>query len=206
MAAIAVKDNAKVPARLAIAWLTLFVIGTNLFVISPLLPMIAGHYGVSPSSAGISAAGFALGYLLSALSFERIAADIGRRNLLTCSLIGLGVADLMIATAGTFSGFVAAWVLTGCMAAAATPAVYARVGDRAVIGARGAWLAIAASMLLGAPLGAAVGEHFGWPVVFIALAASSLALGWANHRCAVVASPAPVDAEVSPQGAIATAS
>ena len=40
--------------RLAIGWLTMFVIGTDLFVVSPLLPLIAVDYQISPAAAGLS--------------------------------------------------------------------------------------------------------------------------------------------------------
>jgi predicted MFS family arabinose efflux permease len=40
--------------RLAVGWLTMFVVGTDLFVISPLLPLIAADYQISPGLAGLS--------------------------------------------------------------------------------------------------------------------------------------------------------
>ena len=39
-------------ARLAIAWCTLFVVGTDLFVISPLLPLISDQFRLTSTSAG----------------------------------------------------------------------------------------------------------------------------------------------------------
>jgi predicted MFS family arabinose efflux permease len=53
-------------ARLAIGWLTMFVIGTDLFVISPLLPLIAADYQASAALAGLGVAVFALSYMISA--------------------------------------------------------------------------------------------------------------------------------------------
>ena len=41
--------------RLAVGWITLFAIGTDLFVVSPLLPAIAGEFRLSAASAGLSA-------------------------------------------------------------------------------------------------------------------------------------------------------
>ena len=57
-------SNAPV-TRLAIGWLTMFVIGTDLFVVSPLLPLIAADYRISPSLAGLGVALFALTYMIS---------------------------------------------------------------------------------------------------------------------------------------------
>ena len=52
--------------QLAIAWLTMFVIGSDLFVVSPLLPLISADYAVQPAAAGLSVTVFAVAYMLSA--------------------------------------------------------------------------------------------------------------------------------------------
>jgi len=54
------------PAALAIGWLTMFVIGTDLFVVSPLLPLIAVDYQISAALAGLSVTVFSLTYMVSA--------------------------------------------------------------------------------------------------------------------------------------------
>ncbi len=40
--------------ELAIGWLTMFGVGSDLFVVSPLLPLIAADYGISPYLAGLT--------------------------------------------------------------------------------------------------------------------------------------------------------
>src|SRR5258708_19585437 len=64
--------------ELAIGWLTMFVVGSDLFVLSPLLPLIAADYGISPSLAGLSVTVFSLTYVLSAPILGHIARSIGR--------------------------------------------------------------------------------------------------------------------------------
>ena len=59
-------------ARLAIAWCTLFVVGTDLFVVSPLLPLIAGDYNLSPTTAGLTVTAFAVTYMICAPLLGRI--------------------------------------------------------------------------------------------------------------------------------------
>ena len=65
-------DNRRSPgtagafAQLAIAWLTMFVVGSDLFVVSPLLPLISADYAVPASAAGLSVTVFAVTYMLSA--------------------------------------------------------------------------------------------------------------------------------------------
>jgi hypothetical protein len=51
--------------RLAVGWATMFVVGTDLFVVSPLLPLIAVDYQISPSLAGLSVTVFSP-YMVSA--------------------------------------------------------------------------------------------------------------------------------------------
>jgi predicted MFS family arabinose efflux permease len=72
--------------ELAIGWLTMFVVGSDLFVVSPLLPLIAADYGISPSLAGLSVTVFSLTYMLSAPILGHIADRIGRGRVLTYCL------------------------------------------------------------------------------------------------------------------------
>ena len=67
------------PARLAVAWLTMFLVGTELFVFSPLLPVLAADYHVAPSLAGLSVTMFSLAYMVSAplLDISRIGSGAG---------------------------------------------------------------------------------------------------------------------------------
>jgi len=47
-------------SRLTVGWLTLFVVGTDLFIVSPLLPAIAAEFGLSAASAGLCATDLSL--------------------------------------------------------------------------------------------------------------------------------------------------
>jgi len=51
---------------LVISWLTMFLVGTDLFVLSPLLPRSAADYGVSPTLAGWCVTAFSLAYMATA--------------------------------------------------------------------------------------------------------------------------------------------
>src|SRR5260370_40905510 len=68
------------PASLMVGWLTMFVVGTDLFVVSPLLPMIAADYSVSPAVAGLSLTPFALTYMVRAPPFGHFPGRICRRR------------------------------------------------------------------------------------------------------------------------------
>jgi predicted MFS family arabinose efflux permease len=174
-------------SKLTIGWLTMFVVGTDLFVVSPLLPMIAADYAIPPAWAGLSVTIFALSYTLSAPILGHIADGIGRRRLLSYCLCALGAANLLTAVAGNLPGLLAARLFAGATAAGVSPSVYALIAGEARSDRRATWLAVVVSGLLtslalGAPLGALIGAAFGWPTVFAGLAATSLLLVWANGR------------------------
>jgi predicted MFS family arabinose efflux permease len=174
-------------AGLVAGWLTMFVIGTDLFVVSPLLPMIAADYRVSPAVAGLSVTVFALTYMVSAPLFGHAADRIGRRRVLICCLAVFAAANLLTAAAGSLFWLLAARLVAGAAAAGVSPAVYALVGSAAPPDRRATWMALVVSGLLvslalGAPIGAWAGALFGWPPVFAALAALSLCLVWTNSR------------------------
>jgi predicted MFS family arabinose efflux permease len=174
-------------AGLVTGWLTMFVIGTDLFVVSPLLPMIAADYRVSPAVAGLSVTVFALTYMVSAPLFGHAADRIGRRPVLICCLAAFAVANLLTAAAASLFWLLAARLLAGAAAAGVSPAVYALVGSAAPPDRRATWMALVVSGLLvsltlGAPIGAWAGAWFGWMPVFAALAALSLCLIWPNSR------------------------
>ena len=181
-----VTANAPV-ARLAIGWLTMFVIGTDLFVISPLLPLIAADYQISPALAGLGVAVFALTYMISAPLLGHLADRIGRRRMLACCLFGFASANLLTASAANFAWLLSARLLAGAAAAGVSPSLYALVSDLAPPDRRATWLALVVSGLLvslslGAPIGGLAGASFGWPSIFAVLAGFSLLLVWANRR------------------------
>jgi predicted MFS family arabinose efflux permease len=189
------------PAALAIGWLTMFVIGTDLFVVSPLLPLIAVDYQISAALAGLSVTVFSLTYMVSAPLLGHVADRIGRRRTLTCCFLAFAAANLATSSAGSFVWLLAARLISGAAAAGVSPAIYALVGVAAPSDRRATWLALVTSGLLvslplGAPIAALVGASLGWSSNFVALAALSLLLAWANrriwpedHRAETIAAP-----------------
>ena len=179
-------SNASV-AKLTIGWLTMFVIGTDLFVVSPLLPLIAADYRISPSLAGLGVALFALTYMITAPVLGHFADRMGRRRMLTCCLLGFALANLLTASAANFAWLLAARLVAGAAAAGVSPSLYALVTGLAPPDRRATQLALVVSGLLlslslGAPIGGLAGASFGWPSIFQVLAGFSLLLVLANRR------------------------
>src|SRR5271156_3867281 len=174
-------------AQLAIAWLTMFVIGSDLFVVSPLLPLISADYAVQPASAGLSVTVFAVTYMLSAPALGQLADRVGRGRVLTFCLCAFGAANLLTAIAGDFTWLLATRVVAGAAAARGSPSIYALAGSNAPPERRATRLAVVVSGLLmalslGTPIGLLAAASLGWSIVFAALAAMSLVLAWANSR------------------------
>ena len=171
--------------RRTTAWLTMFVIGSDLFAVSPVLPLIALKYGVSPAVAGLSVTVFSVVYIVSAPVFGHISDRIGRRRILAISLGVFAGANVCTAAAGNFMWLLGARLLAGGAAAGVSPSVYALVSGTAPGAERGTHLSIAvsgllASLIIAAPAAAVAGSAIGWQSVFAVLAIGSVVLVWVN--------------------------
>ena len=186
-------DNRRSPgtagafAQLAIAWLTMFVVGSDLFVVSPLLPLISADYAVTAAAAGLSVTVFAAAYMLSAPALGHLADRVGRGRVLTWCLCAFGAANLLTAIAGDFTWLLATRIVAGAAAAGVSPSIYSLAGSSAPPERRATRLAIVVSGLLmslsfGTPIGLLTAASLGWPTVFAALGGLSLLLAGANNR------------------------
>jgi MFS transporter, DHA1 family, putative efflux transporter len=174
------------PARLAVAWLTMFLVGTELFVFSPLLPVLAADYHIAPALAGLAVTMFSLAYMVTAPLFGYFSDRIGRRRVLICSLLAFALANVLTAGAANLPSLLAVRLFAGAAAAGVSPSIYALVGSAAPPERRATWLALVVSGLLvslaiGASAGGVVGVLFGWPPVFLALAGLGLVLVCLNR-------------------------
>src|SRR5215472_15335677 len=71
-------------SRLAAAWLTMFLVGTELFVFSPLLLLLAADYQVSAGVAGLVVTIFSLTYMSCAPLLGRASPDRAAANVELC--------------------------------------------------------------------------------------------------------------------------
>lgn len=168
-------------------WVTLFLIGTDLFVVSPLLPRIAGDLGVSAGSAGLMVTVFALAYVVGGPRLGALADRAGHGPVLVVSLLVFAGANVATGLAPGFVVLLVARALAGLAASGVTPSVYAMVGAAAPQDQRATWLAVVTSGLLlalstGAPAGSLLAGVVGWHGVFLALAALALAAVAVNLR------------------------
>ncbi len=173
--------------RLAVGWVTLFIIGTDLFVVSPLLPTLAHRFAITPSTAGWMVTAFSVMYAVGAPWWGAHADAKGKRPIIVLGLAGFSLGNALTSVAPTFPILLAGRVLSGFSTAAVVPALYAITGDIAPSAKRGRSLSVVGSGLLmslwaGAPLGALVAQWASWQSVFIGLSIASAGLALANWR------------------------
>lgn len=114
-----------------VGWVTLFLIGTDLFVISPLLPTITTDLGVSAAAGGFTVTVFSLAYLLGGPSFGALADRTSHRAVLVAALVVFAAANLATGFAPTLGLLLAARAVAGLAAAGITPSVYALISATA---------------------------------------------------------------------------
>jgi predicted MFS family arabinose efflux permease len=168
------------PRPRALYWLALgtFAIGTEGFMIAALLTMIAGDIRVSVAQAGLLVSIFALAYATSSPVLTALTGRIGRRRLLIASMSLFAMLNMGAALTHSFCALAAVRVLLAFAAGLFTPNANAVAGALVPAQQRGRAIAIVnggltAAIALGVPLGALVGERFGWRITFVGVSALS---------------------------------
>lgn len=162
-------------------WLALatFAIGTEGFMIAPLLPNLARDLSVSLVSAGQLVTVFAVTYALSSPVLTALTAGVDRRRLLIASLLAFAAANFIAWSAHTYPGLLAARILLAVAAGLYVPNANALASALVEESRRGTALSIvtggtSVAVALGVPLGALLGDRFGWRVNFAVVGALAL--------------------------------
>jgi predicted MFS family arabinose efflux permease len=164
-----------------IYWMALgtFAIGTEGFMIAPLLPRLAGDLSVSVAAAGQLVSVFALTYAVSSPILTALTGALNRRRLLVLSMIGFALANVFAFAAKDYWTLMAARVLLAVAAGLYVPNANALAGALVRPERRGAALAIVSggttiAVALGVPLGSIIGAKFGWRAMFAGVAVLAL--------------------------------
>jgi predicted MFS family arabinose efflux permease len=183
-------ETEKRPSLLPIYCLSLggFAIGTEGFMIAPLLPDIADDLVLSLSSAAMLVTVFTLTLAISSPILTVMTAAVNRRNLLVGAMTAFAAANFVAWRSTGFAGIMAARILLALSAGVYLPNANALVGSIVPPEKRGWALAVVMggmtiAIALGLPLGAVIGHAFGWRWTFFgvgllaAVAAAGLAWG-----------------------------
>src|SRR5258708_5136181 len=157
----------------ALYWLALgtFAIGTEGFMIAPLLPKLAADLSVSVVTAGQLVTVFALTYALSSPILTTLTGSVDRRTLLVMSMMSFALANFVAWSADSYGALMVARILLALAAGLYVPNANALAGALVAPGRRGTALAVVTggttvAVALGVPLGALVGDKFGWRLTF----------------------------------------
>ncbi|WP_050515350.1 MFS transporter [Streptomyces rimosus] len=144
-----------------------FVVGTDAFVIAGVLPDIAADLHIGLGAAGQLVTTFAIGYALLSPLLAALTAGWSRRTVLITALLVFALGNAATALAPTYPLALAARVVAAAGAALYTPNASATAAALAGEAARGRAFALVntgltSALVLGAPLGTAVGGAYGW--------------------------------------------
>ncbi len=152
-----------------------FAIGTEGFMIAPLLPSLSQDLSVSLVAAGQLVTAFTLSYAFSSPILTALTGSIGRRHLLIGSVVAFGAANVLAAFAANYWMLMAARILLAFAAGLYVPNANALAGLVVEPHHRGRALAIVTAgtsiaVALGVPISAVIGHSFGWRMTFIIVA------------------------------------
>jgi predicted MFS family arabinose efflux permease len=165
--------------RLYALSLSVFAIGVAEFVLVGLLPSVAEDVGVPVGRAGLLVTAYALAIAVGSPLLIAMLSRFNARSALIGLMAAFTIGNLVVAVAPTFTGLIAGRVVSGA-AHGAVVAIGASVAASLVPKERegravaNVLLGLTAAMVLGVPIGNALGSAFGWRGTFAALAGLGL--------------------------------
>jgi predicted MFS family arabinose efflux permease len=163
----ALSERRTLDPRIRLLAIGSFAIGTDMMVISGILPLIASDLAVSHATAGQLVSAYAFAYAIGAPIFAALTARLPGNRVILAALALFTLASIGAALAPNFETLIAARIVAGLAAAIYSPTAYAIASTMAAPAQRGAALAavilgLSSSALIGVPLGVAVGSALGW--------------------------------------------
>ena len=160
--------------------LLLFVVGSDLYIVAPLLSPIRATFGVSLVAAGLLVTVFTAGYTLASPFIGGLTDRLGRRAVVYAGILSFIVFEAISAWAPNFAVLLVGRALSGLAAAAISPTAYTIIGDAVPYRERGRVMSIASvgfsvSAIAGVPLGLWLSSFWSWRGVFWVLTAATIA-------------------------------
>ena len=163
-----------------IFFLVMFLIGTDTFLIAPLLPTLSTLYHINSSLSGWMVSAYAIGYALFALISGPISDGRDRKKIMIWGFVSFTVSTFLCSFASSFGLMILFRFLAGVSASFVTPQVWASipviVPKEKIVQMMGiASTGLAASQLLGVPIGSFLAS-VSWQAPFYLISASSAIL------------------------------
>ncbi|BDR52903.1 MFS transporter [Bombiscardovia nodaiensis] len=161
-------------------FLTMFLIGTDTFLISPLLPTLSALYGTPTSISGWLVSAYAIGYVIFAFVSGPISDDRDRKKVMLWGLAAFACSTALCGFASNFQLMLLFRFLAGVSASFVTPQVWATipviVEKPQIVRVMGyATAGLSVSQLVGIPIGSYLAV-VSWRIPFFVIAAAALAL------------------------------
>lgn len=156
-----------------------FAAGCGTRVLDPLLPMVAGDFGVTVAAAASLIAGFALAYGLGQVVTGPLGDRMGKTRIACFALFVYALTLAASSLAGDLATLVALRIGAGLASGAIIPLLMAYLGDTVPYAERQATIGrfltgVVAAQLMAGPLSGIVGEVAGWRASFLVLGGLAL--------------------------------
>lgn len=165
---------------LSLFFTTMFLIGMDTFLLSPLLPTLRELYGVSIQQSSWMVSAYAIGYAVFALWAGPLSDGLDRKKVLIGGLLAFSASTLLCGLAPGFWYMIVFRFLAGVSAAFVSPQIWASIPmllppNKIVKGMGIATAGLSVSQMLGVPLGGYLAV-FHWSVPFFTVGIGSLIL------------------------------
>ncbi|HFK1785519.1 TPA: MFS transporter [Bacillus cereus] len=167
---------------LAVFFMIMFMIGTDTFLISPLLPTLQQVYHVATELSGWMVSSYALGYAGFALVAGPISDGLNRKKVMVLGMSFFAISTFFCGIAPSFLWMLTFRFLAGVSAAFVSPQVWASIPllieKKQIVKAIGvATAGLSISQILGLPLGAYLATiHYTIPFYFIGILSALLVI------------------------------
>jgi MFS transporter, DHA1 family, inner membrane transport protein len=160
----------------------MFLIGTDTFIVSPLLPTLRSEFGIGADTSGWFVSAYAMGYAITAIFAGPMTERMDRKKVLAAGLTGFAVFTALCGTAQGFGSLFLYRLLAGCFAAVAGPQVWASipqtVPSHLILKTMGwATAGLSLAQVLGIPLGSTLARE-SWRYPFFTVGLLTLPVIW----------------------------
>jgi predicted MFS family arabinose efflux permease len=163
-----------------LSFLVMLTIGTDTFLVAPLLPTLTSAYGNDPAVSGWMVSAYAVGYAVLALIAGPISDRLDRKTVLVYGLVAFAILTGACALAPGFWSMVALRFAAGVAAAFVTPQIWASipvlVPPQQILRTMGyATAGLSIAQMVGVPVGSFL-AGWTWHAPFVVIGAIALVL------------------------------